>query len=190
MACELFADRFVGQVAGGDHMRNRTAMLANSFCDSWRGALRESSDAARESVERMQRLANPRPFGPATADSGRQGDHANLAVSNRLGTQIDKLAIDSVANIKDVRGIDVGDRRVGGKTVLRQADAAAAQVIADRLMLSPIKSAFREHFRKDASLSALSEATRQNAVEQQSRCVATVFAAPGANPLQFEPTVS
>ena len=125
------------QVAGGDHVRHGRAEAGRGPPALRQVDLDEVAVLALEAAERVQGLHHSRPLGPAAAGPGRQRQHGHLAAGQgglaeregrggegRGGEVPPVQSTTSPGNTSSI----VLDR---GKPVLRQTDAAGAEVGPD-----------------------------------------------------------
>ena len=150
LARQKFLGRRVGQVAGGEDVRQRRAGLARNAPALGQVRFDEGAVAPAQFAERMQRLDHARALGPAAAGAGGQGDHRHLAVPQGLQAELLRARAQalrrSVASTTSLV-LHVLDDRAGGQPVLGQADAAVFEVGADLLVLDAVKAVLLEQAR-------------------------------------------
>ncbi len=103
----------------------------------------------------MQRFDHAGALRPAAARAGGQRDHGQFAT--RQGGQAGPAQFlrQRLGGIQDIRILHVLDVGAGGQTVLRQANAAVFQIVANLLMLHAVKAVLFEQFRQALLLAAV-----------------------------------
>ena len=130
------------EVAGGENVRHRRACDARDAARFCEVRFEESAVPACELAEGMQRLHDARALRPAARGAGGEADDGGFAIAERgesaRGGIAGRGAVGEIAR----RG--VLDHGGGGKTVLREADAAGFQVAADLLVRLAVEAVFHE----------------------------------------------
>ncbi len=137
---QILSDRSVCQITCRKDMRNATTILARGASVLGQMQFQKTPVRAGETVERVQRLAHPRTFGPATADPGGQRHHGDLPGGDRLLTGLDVRFAAPASDILDMAGGDVANRCTGRQTVLGQSDSSVLQIGANLFVLLRIES--------------------------------------------------
>ena len=136
----------VGEETGGEEMGDGRAVLIGDAAALGEVGFEEGAVAAPKFGEGVQGFADARPLGPAGTGSGGEGDHsdaAGLQGGFPLGFEIRDLRFE-MGGVLDVGGEDVFDGGVGGEAVLRETDAAIAEVGTDLFVLGGVKAVFGE----------------------------------------------
>lgn len=149
-AGEVFEDRVVGEVAGGEDMGEGCTGLAGAASGFGEMDLDEGAVTSGESGEGMEGFADPGALGPAGTGAGGQGDDGEFAPGERFesggaegGGFRGRVPAGGVG---DVLVADVLDGGFGAEAVLGEADATIAQVGADLFVLGGIEAAGMEEF--------------------------------------------
>ena len=132
--------RLVGGVAGGVDVRHRNAGDPRGFAAFGQMRLEERPVPAGQPGERMQRLDHAGALRPAAAHAGGQRHHGRLAAPQRLEAGLGVFAGDAAPGVGHVPGQHVLDHARRRQAVLRQADQAPAQVVANAFVLPAIET--------------------------------------------------
>jgi len=142
-------DWLVCEVTGGDDVGQRgvtQSPYAPTLCQV---DLDERTVPAAQFAERVQRLDHAGSLRPSAARACGEADHGHRPLAQRLHTDV--VALPSRAGgtpfcrlepqrIAHIVGLDVADLCAGGEAVLCQADAPAAKVGSNLLVLDAVKA--------------------------------------------------
>ena len=159
-AREMLRDRIVRQVAGGDDVRQQRAALAAHAQALGQMRFDEVAMPSAQLAEGIERLDHAGALRPATAHAAGQGDHGDTPFGQRLHAQRAMPRIEFIG-----RGIfDVARDR---QTILRQTNAAGAQVGLDLLVLHAVEAVgFEQCFQALGAVRLLVLRARQQVVEE------------------------
>ena len=178
----MLLDRIVGQVAGGDDVRQQRAALAAHAQALGQVHFDEVAMPAAELAERIERLDHARALGPAAAHAAGQRDHGDTPFGQRLHAQRSRCRGSSSSGTAS--SIWLRDRQA----ILRQADAAGAQIGLDLLVLHAVEPVgFEQCFQALGAVRLLILRARQQVVEEVLHHAGEVFhgAAGGGEALEF-----
>ena len=120
----------------------------------------------RKLAERMQALHHAGALRPAAAAAGRQRDHGQLAVLQGVEPTLPKAVRQRVRGMHHVVGPHILDVGVHGQAVLRQADPAIPDVVADLLVLHCVEATLLEQFAEAMLWPGAALESRQQVIEQ------------------------
>ena len=163
-------DRRVRQVAGSDDVRDRRARQRAGAAALGQVHLDEVAVLAAHAGKGIERLDHAGALGPATAGAARQRHHRHRAIRQRVHAeraQLLRLALGKPRYVHDIARRHILDRGAHRQPVLRQADAPAAQVGADLLVLHAVEAVGVEQRRERLLAAILAVALRQQAVEER-----------------------
>ena len=127
----------------------------------------EAAVPAAQLRERVERLHHAGPLGPAASHAARQRDHGHGAGRQRVHARLAVMLGQRARGIQEIVRAGVFDAAARRKAVLRQADAAAAQVGLDLLVLHAVEPvSFQKALEALRPVGFLLLAARQQVVEQ------------------------
>ena len=127
----------------------------------------EAAVPAAQLRERVERLHHAGPLGPAASHAARQGDHGHGAGRQRVHARLAITLRQPVSGVQQVVRAGIFDAATRRKAVLRQADAAAAQIGLNLLVLHAVESvSFQKALEALRPVGFLLLAARQQVVEQ------------------------
>ena len=121
---------------------------------------------AGEFAERMQRFHHARALRPAAAHAGGQRDHGEFAARDRGETGFTKFLCRRLRGIQHIRVLHVLDVGAGGQAVLRDANAAIFQIVANLFVLHAVEAVLFEQLREAVLAAVPGFQPGQQAVEQ------------------------
>ncbi len=125
----------------------------------------EVAMTAREPRERAERLDYAGAARPAGADAASQRNHGHAPLVQSLHSDV-PVAAGSISGVPHIAVFHIADIGAGGQPVLRQADAAPAQIRPNLLVLGAVKPQFRQQLvERSALLAGRAGAPRQQNVE-------------------------
>jgi len=127
------------QVAGGDHVRWHHPAGAARPQAFGQMHFDEAAVPAAQLRERVERLHYPRPLRPTASDAARQRDHGHGTGCQRVHACLAIVRGKGTCGIQEVVRGGVFDAAARWKAVLRQPDAAAAQIGLDLLVLRAVE---------------------------------------------------
>ena len=144
----------VRQITRREDVRQR---LAGELADAAAlGEVRFNEGPVRavEFAERMQRLHHARALRPAAAHAGGERDHGEFAAREGGEAGFAKFLRQRRGGVQDIRVVHVLDIGAGGQAVLREADAAVFQIVANLLVLHAVEAVLFEQFGEALLLAA------------------------------------
>src|SRR5262245_13352657 len=136
--------RIVREIAGRDDVRQRRAELAADAAALGQMRLDERAMLPAELAVRIQGFDDAGSLSPPASRARGEADDGDGTGLDGFSTDLGAIRIDVARRVNDILVADVLDRRGRGEAVLGEADAAAAHVGADALVLFAVEAEFVE----------------------------------------------
>ncbi len=144
----------VGEVAGGEDVGQGNARDPAGAAALGQVDFDEAAVAAAHLGERVQGLDDAGTTSPAAARSSGERDDRDLSRSQSLEAERAAAIGKAGYGIADIAGRGVLDRCTGCQAILRETDAAGAQVGLDLLVLSAVEAVAVEQFVQASGLAS------------------------------------
>ncbi len=96
----MLLDPIVGQVAGGDDVRQERAAFAADAQALGQMHFDEVAMASAEFAKRIERLDRAGALGPAAADAAREGNHGDASFGQRLHAEIAMAGVEFIRALR------------------------------------------------------------------------------------------